>query len=165
MCASRKWDSWSFTCTLVTQGVTSLTLSLSLSLCVCISPAAVILFVGYQDIALKVFEAAALHPVLGSSQVLWVGVDAWTGLELQDTTLLPKGTIGITPQVAYTPVTEQYLARWAALPAEEYPSLHEASGGSREVLATYSSTLVDATLALGLALQHAIDQHQLGEEP
>lgn len=119
---------------------------------------AVILFVGYQDIALKVFGAAALHPVLSSSQVLWVGVDAWTGLELQDTTLLPIGTIGITPQVAQTPVTEDYVRRWAALPPDEYPSLHQQGGGSRQVLATYSSTLVDATVALGIALQHAVDK-------
>mmetsp|Transcript_18994 Transcript_18994/g.31742 ORF Transcript_18994/g.31742 Transcript_18994/m.31742 type:complete len:992 (-) Transcript_18994:1956-4931(-) len=119
------------------------------------SGCAAIVFVGYQDIALKVFEAAEEHPVLGSSQVLWVGIDAWTGLLLHDT--VPLGVVGITPKVAHTPVTTDYLARWVALPPEEYPSLN---GEDRETLATYSATLVDATVALGLTLQHAIDKNK-----
>jgi hypothetical protein len=119
-------------------------------------PVAVIVFVGYDDIALKVLEAAALHPVLGSEQVLWVGLDAWTGLLLHS---VPIGTIGITPQVADTPVTSEYLDRWVALDPVLYPSLNGEGGSEgREVLASYSATVVDAILALAFTLQNTIDK-------
>ena len=121
-----------------------------------------IVFVGYQDIAIKIFEAAAEHPILGTSQVLWVGVDAWTGLLLlreDGTSPLPLGTIGITPQVANTPTTVDYINRWSALPPDEYPNADEAN---RDVLAAYSPTLVDATIALGISLQSVIDEHTDG---
>lgn len=85
---------------------------------------------------------------------MWVGVDAWTGSLLHD--VVPLGVLGITPHVANTRVTADYVSRWEALPPREFPSI---SGKDRHELAPYSASLVDAALALGLTLQRAIDQH------
>jgi hypothetical protein len=112
------------------------------------SGAPAILLVVYQDQIEPIFNAASNHPVLSSTEILWIGVDAWTDVAVH-TPNLPSGTIGLAPNHFNGNITDRYLEVWKNLNPTEYPD----SNGNRNDVSTYSLQAADAVFALANAYE------------
>ena len=118
------------------------------------SGAPVILLVTYEDQVDSILAAARAHPVLSTDQVVWVGVDAWTGIK-NIRTPIPNGTVGLGPYQPSTGITKKFLTLWGAVDPEVYPDADD----DRSNVAPYSLNIVDAVVALAKAFQRSLDDN------
>jgi hypothetical protein len=110
-----------------------------------------IVLVVYQDEIPKIFSVASSHPILSSTQVTWIGVDAWMDVTL-NTLLAPSGIIGLAPNHENGNMTTQYLDLWKSLD----PLVYVDSNGDRDDVGTYSLQAADAMFALAFAYEYSL---------
>ena len=118
-----------------------------------VSGAPAIVLVLYPEEVSNLLNAAKSHPVLGTDAVIWISVDSWSDLALDNGTVVPNGVIGLTSYQANNSHTIKYRELWQSLDPTEYKD----TDGDRSTFAAYSLHIVDAVAALAMAYQRAFD--------
>ena len=108
----------------------------------------VTVLVMHEDELSKFMAAASEHPIYQEDGMVWVGIEAWTGV---DGPWNRKGMIGLRPYTPSSNVTSAYLDLWSSLD----PLKYQDSDGDRSSVSNYALYVADAVFALALAFQES----------
>lgn len=117
------------------------------------SGAPAILLVGNTEDLSLLWNSFDDNPRLSSPEVVFIGVDGWTGI-IDNLTLSMsrKGMIGLTLGQSKSALATKFLSYWESLDPIIYPD----SDGNRLQIELYTSYIIDSIIALSLAYQEAI---------
>lgn len=100
--------------------------------------------------AMKILKAAQNHIVLGSSRVVWIGIQRWQ-IDADSTTSIPNGAMSIEINInyGYNYRYDEYMDKWKQLNPADYFD----ADGDRNTLNTYSAFMIDALYALAMTYE------------
>jgi hypothetical protein len=111
-----------------------------------------------RDQVVNILAAAERHPVVSSSEYVWIASDDWIGTK---DVIPPAGTFGLAPLPLNrtAPISGEFIALWKTLDPVEFPD----ADGDRNSLYLYSSYTFESVIALAEAYQSVLDSNFQGQ--
>jgi hypothetical protein len=102
-----------------------------------------------QDEAQNLFAAAKLHPIMGSTEIFWMGCNSFTGMAEG---IVPSGNLGLGPYHANEVATQHIKSIWY----NADPNIYSDYDGDRSTFAGFTLFASDAVVALSMAFEETI---------